>query len=81
MRVFYGIILIIIILQQLSWGFPSDKEYTLTDYYTYYNQHQQNAHGTIDGDYEDRAGNSRDNNTAANDKDNRRNPENLRGLG
>lgn len=83
MRAIYGIILIIFILQQLSWGFTLDPEYSLKDYNNHNQEQQQEyTHGTFDKDYEDRAGNEPDNNPQTNDDNvNRRNPQNLRGLG
>lgn len=72
MRVFYGIILIIITLQQLSWGFAIDNEHPDIIY------GQQRNCNENDILHTDRDGVGPD--TTSN-KDNKHNLDNLRGLG
>lgn len=74
MRVFYGIILIIITLQQLSWGFAIDNEFFYPDNIS----GQQKNYRANDIVITDRDGVGLDTTSS---KDSKRNLDNLRGLG
>lgn len=73
MRVLYGIILITLILQQLSWACPIEDEISFT---VFANNHHDNSDKTSNGNPTMVVISAQ-----TDDKDNKHNPENLRGLG
>lgn len=71
MRVLYGLIIIFLILQQLSWAYPTWDEYSSS----------LAAHNQQDNSIDRYTTNNGNPTTQTDDKDIKHNPDNLRGLG